>query len=53
MASIATLILGSFYLHAQYTETTPKALPEWAVAVEAPGSYGEAGTTYMLNKDIS
>ncbi len=47
------IVLGCFYLNAQYTQTTPKALPEGVVAVEGPGSYGEAGTTYMLSGDIS
>ncbi len=47
------IILGCFYLNAQYRQTTPAELPEGVVAVEGPGSYGEAGTTYMLSGDIS
>ncbi len=45
--------LGTVMLNAQYRETAHQDLPEGVIAVNGPGSYSEAGTTYMLTRDIS
>lgn len=45
--------LGTVMLNAQYRATAHQDLPEGVIAVNGPGSYGEAGTTYMLTRDIS
>jgi hypothetical protein len=38
---------------AQYKQPVRKSLPEGVIPVTSPGNYDKAGSTYMLQKDIS
>jgi hypothetical protein len=50
---VAVIAIAAASAIAQYKPTKPRDLKEGEVAVSAPGSYDEAGKTYVLTRDIS
>lgn len=52
-ALLATLLFASNTILAAYAETKPRQPGPGEIAVTQPGSYAEAGKTYVLTSDIS